>query len=609
VTSTTTSAARLAAHNSKKGFCMSVRVSLRRALAVSASVVALGLAAAPASAQAQGPASASTMETLVQSLMKKGVISQKDGQTMLAQLHADAARPMPAAPAPTPAATPAPLPEGTVRVPYVSPAVREQIKQEVKDEVVAQAKRERWASPNSFPTWAGNITLFGDLRVRNESHFFDKNNALDFVNVGAINNGSPYNVGSNNNVLPPFINSSKDRNFSNFRARFGFTDQVDDDFSMTVRLASGGDNQPVTTNQTMGNYYNKDGIWLDEAYLSYTPHLGFADASITAGRMPNPFTKTDLVWDSDVNVDGVAVSLNRTFLRDADGHGLNIRVTGAALPLSYVADDFPTTALSDQKAGLGSNKFLFAGQVGADWIRNRYDLSFNAAYYDYQNVQGTLSPSCSNEAAYCLTDETRPGYLQKGNTLFALRNLSFPDPSDNSEPQFFALASKFQVLDLVARADMTLHDDIHVSLHGDFASNLAYSPGAIQALPIINNNETCSITVPTGQTCAGVGGTNIFNDGNQAWLLRLDVGHPVISKRWDWNVFMYYEYIDPDAVLDAFNDQDFHLGGTNAKGWVVGGSLGLFHNTALNLKWFSTNAVSGPPFAEDTLQLDLTTHF
>ena len=55
---------------------MSIRLNVRRALAASTCVLAFGIAAAPAFAQ---QAQTSTMETLVQSLMKKGVISQKDG--------------------------------------------------------------------------------------------------------------------------------------------------------------------------------------------------------------------------------------------------------------------------------------------------------------------------------------------------------------------------------------------------------------------------------------------------------------------------------------------------------------------------------------------------
>ncbi len=596
---------------------MSVRLNVRRTLGLSVSLLALGLAASPALAQSASPAATETaVDDLLKGLVDQGVLTKKKAGVLADKFNSDlrsgpAAAPQPVAAAAATPVPPADLPAGTVRVPYVSPSVREQIKDEVRDDVVATAKRERWATPFSIPAWVGNLTLFGDVRVRDESHFFDKNNDLTFVNVGSINNGSPYNAGPNNNVLPPILNSTKDRNITNFRARFGLTDQVDDDLQMTIRLASGSDNQPVSTNQTMGNYLNKDSIWLDQAYIAYAPDLGFASANITAGRMPNPFVKTDLVWDMDVNLDGVAVSLNRTFFKDSpdSNDGLNLRLTGGAFPLSYVADDFPTNATSDQKAGMGENKFLFAGQIGADWIHQRYDLSLNAAYYDYQNVQGSLSPSCSNEAAYCLTDASRPGYMQKGNTLFALRNLTYPDPTDVSEPQYYGLASKFDVLDFVAKADMRIQGDIHLSLLGDFADNLGYGPNSVQALPIINNNEQCSVSVPSGQTCAGAGGSNLFQDGNKAWLARVDFGHPVINQRWDWNTFFYYEHIDPDAVLDAFNDQDFHLGGTNAKGWVIGANLGVARNTSLAVKWFSTDEVSGPKFAEDTLQVDLTTHF
>ena len=40
---------------------------------------------------------------------------------------------------------------------------------------------------------------------------------------------------------------------------------------------------------------------------------------------------------------------------------------------------------------------------------------------------------------------------------------------------------------------------------------------------------------------------------------------PEITKRWDWNVSLAYKYVESDAVLDALNDPDFHLGGTNAR--------------------------------------------
>jgi hypothetical protein len=86
-------------------------------------------------------------------------------------------------------------------------------------------------------------------------------------------------------------------------------------------------------------------------------------------------------------------------------------------------------------------------------------------------------------------------------------------------------------------------------------------------------------------------------------------GEPDPRERWEWNITAGYKYLQPDAVLDAFNDQYFHLGGTNAKGYFVKASMGLFHDTWLEARWFSANEVYGPPLAIDVFQLDLYTAF
>jgi hypothetical protein len=82
-----------------------------------------------------------------------------------------------------------------------------------------------------------------------------------------------------------------------------------------------------------------------------------------------------------------------------------------------------------------------------------------------------------------------------------------------------------------------------------------------------------------------------------------------MKQRWDWNVFLSYRYLQSDATLDAIADSDFHQGGTNAQGYILGGNLGIARNTWLNLKWLSAQAVSGPHYGTDTLFLDLNTRF
>jgi len=86
-------------------------------------------------------------------------------------------------------------------------------------------------------------------------------------------------------------------------------------------------------------------------------------------------------------------------------------------------------------------------------------------------------------------------------------------------------------------------------------------------------------------------------------------GWPQVTKFRDWQVSASYRYLQRDAVLDAFTDSDFHLGGTDAKGWVIGGKYGLARNTWLQLRYLSSDAIDGPPLGIDTLQVDLNAKF
>ncbi|MFO7740102.1 MAG: putative porin, partial [Desulfatiglandaceae bacterium] len=93
------------------------------------------------------------------------------------------------------------------------------------------------------------------------------------------------------------------------------------------------------------------------------------------------------------------------------------------------------------------------------------------------------------------------------------------------------------------------------------------------------------------------------------YQLGIEVGHPAVRDFLDWNVFLYYKYLEADAVVDAFTDSDFHDGGTNAKGWILGGEVGLYHNVSGRIRWLTTDEISGPPLAIDTLQMDINARF
>jgi hypothetical protein len=77
----------------------------------------------------------------------------------------------------------------------------------------------------------------------------------------------------------------------------------------------------------------------------------------------------------------------------------------------------------------------------------------------------------------------------------------------------------------------------------------------------------------------------------------------------DWQVSVAYRYLEADAVLDAFTDSDFHLGGTNNKGFILGAQYGLSKNTWLSARWLSSNEIRGLPLSIDVFQLYFNAKF
>lgn len=562
---------------------------------------------------------------LIRALVKKKVLTPAEAEAMIAQAQSEAAQAQAVANAATSANTaaataqasaatavaavsPASAQPGT-SVRYVPQFVRDQIKQELRAEVLADAKTQGLVAPDAVPEWVRGVKITGDLRGRYEGRFFDNGNALDFVNIGAINAGSPYNTDPGTNPFnPPILNARKDRTYMRLRARIGVEAAIDPKITAYVRLATGSQNNPVSTNQTLGGYFADKDLWLDRAYVDYRPVDG---AHVLVGRMANPFQAAELVWDDDVNLDGVAGSYQHDI-----GSAFSAFATAGAFPLDYVADDGPKTALSSVKTDSDKDKWIFAGQVGGAWkASDTLKASLSVAYYDYTGVTGALSPSCSNIADYCLTDYSRPGFAQRGNTLFALRDITTTDPTNTASPQYYGLAAKFRVLDVSGGLDWALADDLQLSLNAHYARNLAYDRSDLLARgfnpasglsQIANNNETCAVDLSGGVCPAGQA---VFKSGDVAWLVKAAIGTPALEEAGDWSLSASYRHIEPDALLDAFTDSDFHLGGTNAEGWTIAAAYGLRHHTSIGARWMSAQELSGPPFKIDLMQVDLNVKF
>ena len=98
------------------------------------------------------------------------------------------------------------------------------------------------------------------------------------------------------------VGEGPERHRGVLRLRLGATFEVNELLEVGARVATGDPDDPRTTDVTMGDFVDDLEVSLDLAFLELRLDRGVA----TAGKVRNPFTTTELVWDSDVNPLGVA---------------------------------------------------------------------------------------------------------------------------------------------------------------------------------------------------------------------------------------------------------------------------------------------------------------
>lgn len=530
---------------------------------------------------------------LIDILSAKGLLDAADAERLIAKLREQAAKRVAAREALTPtaeaiaAAAPggADAPKkGTVRVVYLPEAEKQRIRAEIRDEVLATARTENWAQPDSLPEWTRRFTLGGDLRVREELSYFDSENAA-FVDFNAINAGAPYDVSQNNINPPPLRNTTTDRSQPRLRARLTVAAKVDEHLDAVFRLASGNVRNPVSTNVTLGNSFSNFSLFIDRAYFDWRP---LHDLQIEAGRVPNPWLSTTMIWDEDLNFDGGVVHYEAAY------GALTPFLTVGAFSVQNTDFDFPLLRSDKIKS---RDKYLYGAQFGTRIaLSEESSAAFAVAYYYFDQINGERSTACLAlvEDDPCSSDISRAGFSQGGNTLFALRDL-VADANDPDGPQFqyFGIASPFRELAWTGKVDLWHGGGIHTVLTGEYVYNLAYRASRVLALGPVNN----------------VGDRDTYSGGRHGYAINLLTGHPVIRERGQWNVEGGYRHVESDAVVDAFTDSDFHLGGTNAQGYTLFARYGIGRDVWLTGRWLSATEVSGAPFAVDVLQLDVQARF
>lgn len=552
------------------------RKPLQHAVAVALLVASAGGQSALADDRESLEVLRETTLNLIDALVDQGVFSREKADAMVKAAQVKAAR----------AATKEkPKAGAPVRVQYVPETVKNEIREQLRQEVLAQAKTERWAEPNAVPAWVDRIKIEGDMRVRYQPEFADSKNteAMDYIIAAAGSNPTGGEVTRAagflaNNGLAATGNTREDRERFRLRARLGILARVSDSWSAGLRLATGNTNERVSTNQSMGQDFNKYTFLVDRAYIKYDPAEWL---TVSGGRIPNPWFSTDLVWDEDINFEGFAATVKPTL-----GEGsFRPFLTVGAFPLR---EDNPPTR---------DNRWVKGVQLGAKWDFARNSrLTVGAAWYKFENLEGRIE----DDTAFLAGNpsygqyEYGSGLRQKGNTLFRTNASSDRTPIvTNPNPTIWGLASRFEPINLTASLDLAHFDPVHVVLTGDYVKNTAF-----------DRSEILSRT-----------GLNLADGKDYGYLYKIMVGMPKLAQRHDWNASFTYRYLGSDAMVDAFTDSDFGLGGTNLKGYILGLNYGLDPNAYLGLRWMSAESIESfslnpnHRFAVNVLQADVNVRF
>jgi hypothetical protein len=529
--------------------------------------VFVGLLAAGQPALADDRESLETLRettlNLIDALVEQGIFSREKADAMVKAAQAKAAKT---------AAREKPKGAAPVRVQYVPEIVKTEIREQLRQEVLAQAKAERWAEPNAVPSWLDRIKWEGDIRVRYQMEEFAKSNATPDDYFLALTS-SPETTRAAG-FIPVSANTQTDRERFRVRARLAMLAKVSGDWSAGVRLATGTTSDRVSTNQTLGQDFNKYQFLVDRAYLKYDPVEWL---SVTGGRVPNPWMSTDLVWDEDLNFEGFAATFKPSF---ADGDFRPFLTVGA-FPMR---EDGPPSK---------SSRWLRGAQLGAKWqLLHNARLSFGAALYDYDNLEGRPE-TLANYQSYQLGGSATYGQYEYGSGLRQKGNTLFDTAYQADTNSIWGLASKFRPLNLTASLDLAHFDPFHVVLTADYVKNTAFDRG-----------EILSRT-----------GVALTDGKDYGYLFRLTVGMPKLKNQHDWQTSFTYRYIGSDATVDAFTDSDFGLGGTNLKGYQLGMSYAMDQNAWLSLRWLSAESIESfsldpaHRFGVELLQADVNVRF
>ena len=409
--------------------------------------------------------------------------------------------------------------------------------------------------------WVQELKLSGDLRIRNQ---WDQRRPMILTN--------PL-LGPQDRSIP--------RDRWRFRLRLTADFKLAGNFFGGVQLATSDNRTADSKNTTYTGGYDNYGIYISRAFMGWAPTPGL---TFIAGKQANPFYTTDLVYDPEVDPQGLVERIdfhkffNMTFGEPVAADGKEGKAPpppapspGNSLELSLIAGQF---VFQNNNANSGSTQLK--------WDSYQFQEQLLAKLHIGDKLTITVAPGFLS-----FNDSSSGGTPGPHGTIIppvATTGLTF-DQSTGGAGNTLANGEAFPVTQrdlniILAPGDITykifgkplsFYWDFAYNFSGDDRFNRDYGP-LFSNYFYVGRSSTPSFRHRVEPS---------FSD-NSAWLVGLKFGEN--KKAGDFSASVDYRQVGISSIDPNLNSSNFALSNLNVEGWEV--------NLAYNFTDFLTGVLT-----------------
>ena len=427
---------------------------------------------------------------------------------------------------------------------------------------VEKSSADKW----KLSTSTTEMELYGDVRLRYQYN-------------GGRTDDTP--------VAPPGAGVAgthdwQERERERYRLRLGLRGTLLDDWFFGLRLETSANAR--STNVTFGDDTSSDSpggggpfakgsdaVYVGQAYAGYK---GFPGFTFTAGRMANPLLSTRMVWDPDINPEGLAEQWKHTFTIGG----------GEVAPVSYSKDSKTVAPPPPSEPFLKIDVFANFAQFVYDDANPENPLG--ARKTTTANGGTQLVP---NADAFLLAWQAgarfnfpKSFYFQLAPTLY-----NYTGNGDTFNVHYQGGDPHLTNADSLAQNQTGINSLLVFDMPAEFGWKMWGVPGRIFG-DFATNLEGDDRATAAGQP----------GQGSQRYAYTLGLGVGQLKKKNDWQIDVWYQHAEQFALDPNLIDDDWFNGQLNVHGVGVTAAYNLSAAVNLTLNyghgwWYNHNLGTG----------------